>query len=112
MLLEITQQIDLAPIMEQVKGKLGLNLAPGQAKGVKMVFQSNFSIITGGPGTGKSTVLKAVIAAYQLLYPQRKILLAAPTGKASRRMAEATGMNTAQTIHSMLGLHGDSGSWQ
>lgn len=112
MLLEITEQVDLAPVMEQVKEILGLKMAPGQAKAVEMVFQSNFSIITGGPGTGKSTVLKAVIAAYQLLYPRKKILLAAPTGKASRRMAEATGMNNAQTIHSMLGLHGDSGSWQ
>ncbi len=112
MLLEITEEIDLAPVMEQVKETLGLKMAPRQAQGVEMVFRSNFSIITGGPGTGKSTVLKAVIAAYRLLYPHRKILLAAPTGKASRRMAEATGMSTAQTIHSMLGLHGDSVGWQ
>ena len=110
MLLEVPAPVDLAPVMEQVKETMGLRMAPGQAKGVEMAFQSNFSIITGGPGTGKSTVLKAVIAAYRLLYPQKTILLAAPTGKASRRMAEATGMTNAQTIHSMLGLHGDVGS--
>ena len=111
MLLELTERIDLAPVMERVKEKLGVKMSKGQSDGVEMVFQSNLSIITGGPGTGKSTVLKAVIEAYRMLYPRHKILLAAPTGKASRRMAEATGIETAQTIHSLLGLHGD-GDWQ
>ncbi|MBD5118833.1 MAG: AAA family ATPase, partial [Clostridiales bacterium] len=65
------------------------------------------SIITGGPGTGKSTVLRAVVEAYRMLYPEDKIALAAPTGKASRRMAETTGVEDAQTLHSLLKLHGD-----
>ena len=77
-----------------------------------MVFRHNLSVITGGPGTGKSTILKAVVEAYQLLYPDRKIALAAPTGKASRRMAETTGIADAQTLHSLLGLFGEDAGWQ
>ena len=72
-----------------------------------MAFRHNLSIITGSPGTGKSTILRAVVEAYRLLYPDRKIALAAPTGKASRRMAETTGVEDAQTLHSLLGLHKD-----
>lgn len=67
----------------------------------------NLSIITGGPGTGKSTILRAVVEAYRMLYPEDKIALAAPTGKASRRMAETTGVEDAQTLHSLLKLFGD-----
>ena len=73
-----------------------------------MAFRSNLSIITGGPGTGKTTVLRAVIEVFKEIYPKGKILLAAPTGRASRRMAESTGRNDACTLHSMLGLLGDS----
>lgn len=77
-----------------------------------MVFRHNLSIITGGPGTGKSTILKAVIEAYRTLYPRNIIKLGAPTGKASRRMAETTGITGAQTLHSLLDLHGDESGWQ
>lgn len=55
-----------------------------------MVFRSDLSVITGSPGTGKTTVLKAVIEVFKLLKPSENILLAAPTGRASRRMAEST----------------------
>ncbi|MCX4371595.1 MAG: ATP-dependent RecD-like DNA helicase [Dysosmobacter sp.] len=101
--------VDLRPVMEQVRGRLGITLSQRQAEGVEMAFRHNLSIITGGPGTGKSTILRAVVEAYRLLYPDRKIALAAPTGKASRRMAETTGVEDAQTLHSLLGLHGDEG---
>lgn len=106
------EPVDLAPVMEQVKAKLGIRLSPKQEEGVETVFQSNLSIITGGPGTGKSTILRAVIEAYQLLYPNGTIALAAPTGKASRRMAETTGISDAVTLHSLLGLRGDDTGWE
>ena len=48
-----------------------------------------------------------MVEAYRKLYPGGKIALAAPTGKASRRMAETTGVEDAQTLHSLLKLHGD-----
>lgn len=112
MSLEVPDLIDLEPIMEKVKRQLGITLSRRQSEGVAMVFQHNLTIITGGPGTGKSTVLKAVIEAYRLAYPKNIIKLAAPTGKASRRMAETTGVTEAQTLHSLLGLFGGDASWQ
>lgn len=102
--------VDITQPLERVKHSLGLNLSKRQSEGVEMVFRHNLSIITGGPGTGKTTVLKTVIEVYRQLYPRQKIVLGAPTGKASRRMAEATGIDEAQTLHSILGLHGDSES--
>ena len=107
MVLELPKPVNLTPVMEQVKGRLGITLSPQQAEGVEMAFRYNLSIITGGPGTGKSTILRAVVEAYRMLYPQGKIALAAPTGKASRRMAETTGIEDAQTLHSLLKLFGD-----
>ena len=112
MLLEVPKPVNLAPVMEQVKANLGIRLSLRQSQGVETVFRHNFSIITGGPGTGKSTILKAVIEIYRLLYPNSVIQLGAPTGKASRRMAETTGIENAQTLHSLLGLHGEDAGWQ
>ena len=111
MALEVPEPVHLAPVMERIKGQLGISLSQKQSEGVEMVFRHNLSIITGGPGTGKSTVLKAVIEVYRTLYPRKVIKLAAPTGKASRRMAETTGIMDAQTLHSLLHLHGGE-SWQ
>lgn len=107
MLLEVPGPVNLAPVIEQVKAQLGITLSKRQAEGVEAVFRHNLSIITGGPGTGKSTILKAVIEIYRILYPKKTIKLAAPTGKASRRMAETTGIEDAQTLHSLLKLHGE-----
>lgn len=112
MVLEVPEPVKLPPVMERIKGQLGIKLSSKQYEGVEMVFQHNLSIITGGPGTGKSTILKAVIEAYQQIYPKNIIQLAAPTGKASRRMAETTGLENAQTLHSLLGLHGEESGWQ
>ena len=112
LLLERPEPVLLGPVMERIKGKLGITLSPRQYEGVEMAFRHNLSIITGGPGTGKSTILKAVIEAYQVLYPGKIIALGAPTGKASRRMAETTGMGNAATLHSLLGLQGEDAGWQ
>ena len=107
MALDTPTPINLKPVMERVKSQLGITLSQRQTEGVEMAFRHNLSLITGGPGTGKSTILRAVVEAYRLLYPNGRIALAAPTGKASRRMAETTGVEDAQTLHSLLGLHGD-----
>lgn len=106
------QPMNVTSALERTKGKLGIVLSERQVEGVSKALRSNFSIITGGPGTGKSTVLRAVIEAYRPLYPNGKIALAAPTGKASRRMAETTGITDAVTLHSLLKLHGDDCGWQ
>lgn len=107
MALHVPEPVNLTPVMEHVRNRLGITLSQRQAEGVEMVFRHNLSIITGGPGTGKSTILRAVVEAYRMLYPERRTALAAPTGKASRRMAETTGVEDAQTLHSLLKLHGD-----
>ena len=57
--------VDIAQPLERVKHNLGLNLSKRQSEGVEMVFRHNLSIITGGPGTGKTTVLKTVIEVYR-----------------------------------------------
>lgn len=107
MALQVPEPVNLEPVMEQVRERLGITLSPRQTEGVEMAFRYNLSIITGGPGTGKSTILRAVVEAYRMLYPDKRIALAAPTGKASRRMAETTGVEDAQTLHSLLKIYGD-----
>ncbi len=108
MLSEKTKDSDVRTALASVRDTLGITLSQKQTEAVYMAFRSKLSIITGGPGTGKTTVLRAVIKVFEYLYPKGKILLAAPTGRASRRMAESTRRKDASTLHSLLGLVGDS----
>ncbi len=79
--------------------KLYLTFAPLQEQAVRQVLQEKVSIITGGPGTGKSTITKALVAIFEKLTD--KILLVAPTGRAAKRLAEIT-HKYASTIHRIL----------
>lgn len=103
-LLERTKHQDIEPALSQLKSQLNLPLSRKQEKGVRQAFQCNLSIITGPPGTGKTTILKMLIELFRVLYPDGKIMLMAPTGRASRRMAESTGFEEASTMHSGLSL--------
>lgn len=85
---------------ELLKGYTGVSLSDEQKDGVFGIVTKGVSILTGGPGTGKSTMTKAVVAA--LMNLRKKIILAAPTGRASQRMTEVIGMQ-ASTVHRMLG---------
>jgi len=80
----------------------GITLAANQRKAVYSVITNNFSIITGGPGTGKTTVVKALVDVYKRL-GGGNVAFAAPTGRASRRLSESAG-DEAVTLHSALGL--------
>ena len=91
-------------ILERVKREMGLALSSKQEAAVHAAYPHNLSIITGSPGTGKTTVLKTILEVYRRLYPNGEIVLMAPTGRASRRMAESTGVDKARTLHSGLGL--------
>ncbi len=74
-------------------------LAEAQAEAVRMAARNKVMVLTGGPGTGKTTIIKAIISLYEKL--TSRISLAAPTGRAAKRMSEATGKN-ASTIHRLL----------
>lgn len=78
-------------------------LSQGQINAVRRSLSNRFSIITGGAGTGKTTVMKAIISIYKQVNPHKEITLLAPTGKASRRMTEVIGL-PASTIHHRLGI--------
>ncbi len=105
-LLAKPEQEDITGQLEEIRAKQGICLSSRQETGTRMAFRHNLSIITGPPGTGKTMVLKSILEVYRLLYPDRKIVLMAPTGRASRRMAESTGFDMACTMHSGLGLLG------
>ena len=84
------------------QSELGLMLSPRQCDAVRACFTNPVSIITGGPGTGKTTVLRIILDLYQKLV-KGVVQMAAPTSIAARRMRETTGL-PAGTLHSMLGL--------
>ena len=91
----------------QAQQVLGITLSERQKQAVRMVFESPLSIITGGPGTGKTTVLKVILYIHGLKC-KTTLQLMAPTGRAARRMAESTGNDEASTMHMALGLLGGS----
>ena len=83
--------------------EMGITLAPNQRKAVRTCFSHMLTLVTGGPGTGKTTILKAVLSVHRQLGGGH-VLLMAPTGLAARRMAESTGYAGASTMHSAMGL--------
>lgn len=91
--------VDGAKALAWVEGELGMQLANNQKLAVSMATTEKVQIITGGPGTGKSTITKAILRITERL--SKKIILAAPTGRAAKRMTEITGQK-ASTIHSLL----------
>jgi len=90
----------------QAEKACGITLADKQREAVKMAVTNNISIITGGPGTGKTTVIKAIQAVYRKIFGGT-VTFAAPTGRAARRLAESVGTDAA-TLHSTLGLRENS----
>jgi exodeoxyribonuclease V alpha subunit len=91
--------IDPEKAIEWVQQKLNIELAQRQEEAVLLAATSKVLIITGGPGTGKTTIITAILRIFQQL--KLRILLAAPTGRAAKRMNEATGWE-AKTIHRLL----------
>ena len=103
----------LESIIEQVEQDLGICYDYIQKKAICDAINHKVFILTGGPGTGKTTVINGIIATYAALHKldlakkqELPILLAAPTGRAARRMNELTGLPSA-TIHRHLGMTGD-----
>lgn len=104
----------------ELEERLGVQYAPSQKEAIQKALMSPMLILTGGPGTGKTTVIKGIVELYGELhgcsldpkaYKQEEtfpFLLAAPTGRAAKRMAESTGL-PAVTIHRLLGWNGSEG---
>ncbi|MEZ4568075.1 MAG: AAA family ATPase [Desulfobacterales bacterium] len=92
-----------------MQDQLHFTLAENQKRAVVSAIQSKFMVITGGPGTGKTTIIQAVLKIYRKLHAN--ILLAAPTGRAAKQMSETTGF-PAKTIHRMLSFNFHSGGFQ
>lgn len=95
----LLRKIDTQKALQWVQEILHIDLAENQKKAVEQALIEKELIITGGPGTGKSTITKAILAISEKL--TREILLAAPTGRAAKRMTEIT-KKEAKTIHSLL----------
>ncbi|MFR5631438.1 MAG: ATP-dependent RecD-like DNA helicase [Monoglobales bacterium] len=94
--------------LEEVQAECGMILAEQQKEAVRMVFGSQFSIITGGPGKGKTTILKIILKIFERKERGSQVLLCAPTGRARKRLAESCGY-PALTIHKALYLKEDDG---
>lgn len=89
-----------------VESTNGISYAKAQKKAIVNVLTSGVMILTGGPGTGKTTVIRAVISLFENM--RMKVLLAAPTGRAAKRMSESTD-HEASTIHRMLEMEYSDG---
>ncbi|MGN7870619.1 SF1B family DNA helicase RecD2 [Paracoccus sp. 22332] len=91
--------IDADRALPWIEEKTGLILAPSQAEAIRLALKSKVMVITGGPGVGKTTIVNAILRI--LAAKGVKLLLAAPTGRAAKRMTETTGLE-ARTIHRLL----------
>ncbi|MFZ3481811.1 AAA family ATPase [Sphingomonas sp. 3-13AW] len=108
----IEQSVDKACV------NLSITLNKEQRAGAIMALQERFAILTGGPGTGKTSTLKVICEAWRMLSPRilmkapenRQFSLAAPTGKASKRITESTGFE-AKTIHRLLEFKPEKGGF-
>ncbi len=85
--------------IKRIESELGINLAESQRMAVQLGLIEKFMVITGGPGTGKTTLVKVFVAAAH--EQDRPVFLAAPTGRAAKRLEETTG-HEAKTIHRLL----------
>ena len=103
------RSMDLEKAVDWVQKRIDLQLAPRQIDAIKRAISDKVLIITGGPGTGKTTIIHAIIQIYRPV--GARIFLAAPTGRASKRMTEATGQ-PARTIHRMLEFNWQKGGFQ
>lgn len=88
-------------IIGDIEKKLDISYDEDQKKAIIHCLNSGISIITGGPGTGKTTIVKAIINVYKEMMENSIIHVCAPTGRASKRLTEVTGVK-ATTIHSLL----------
>jgi len=92
-------EIDIEKAIQWIGQKVGLQLAAQQQEAIRIAVQSKVMVITGGPGVGKTTLVNAIVKIIRA--KKLEVVLAAPTGRAAKRMMETTGL-PAKTIHRLL----------
>lgn len=106
---QVISNLDM--ILDREETKLNICMAEEQRLAVKTALTQRLSVITGGPGTGKTLIQHALLDIYMQHNPDKKVCCCAPTGRAARRMEQSTGY-PASTIHKALGLYaGDDGTY-
>jgi exodeoxyribonuclease V alpha subunit len=99
---------DMISLLEE---KYSIEYAKEQKKAIAAALTHSISVITGGPGTGKSEITRAIVEAYHTQHPDHLIYLCAPTGRAAKRLGEATG-HEGKTIHRLLRYHPEVGGFE
>ena len=99
--LEETDVNHMYAYLRSLENELQIEYDDKQKEALQTFFEEPFMIVTGGPGTGKTTVVRAMTSLFSMLYPDASVVCAAPTGRAAKRLAELTGSQAA-TIHSLL----------
>lgn len=99
--------VDESPLIDEVESSMGIQYASSQREAVKIAATNRITVLTGAPGTGKTTTVRAILALFDKM--ELKTALAAPTGRAAKRLSELTDAE-AVTIHRLLGAgySGDS----
>lgn len=97
--------------LEDLQKDIGIVYDVTQIQALETFFDEPFLIMTGGPGTGKTTVVKAMVTLFRMLYPEKEVMCAAPTGRAAKRLSELTG-SKSYTIHSLLQWNLDSNEFK
>ena len=100
-------RVDVEKLLSRLESSQGIRYAPMQRSTLELALKNQIVVITGGPGTGKTTSIRAILAMFEQL--GLKTLLTAPTGRAAKRMTELTG-HEASTVHRLLGAKFDEDS--
>jgi exodeoxyribonuclease V alpha subunit len=95
---------DLDDEIDQLQVEMGIVFAAEQRHAIKVALTSPICIISGGPGTGKTSIQRAILSIYSKVFPNKKIVCCAPTGRAARRMEQSTGF-PASTVHKAINLN-------
>ena len=93
--------LNVDKFLKKIEEKSEIDLSEKQKEAIRSINENNVNIITGGPGTGKTTIIKTIIDLYE--ERGKKVVLAAPTGRAAKKMTEATGKESS-TLHRLLGI--------
>ena len=102
-------RIDVDIAIAWVEKRLGIQLAAGQQEAVRQACQHKLLVITGGPGVGKTTLVRSILEIFAA--KEMKCVLTAPTGRAAKRLAETTD-RTAKTLHRLLEFDPATGEFQ